>query len=156
VSNLHKQTSKSFVDVVEMLHNHVHPKTGQASPLVSDALYETVMANKEKISSAIIYDRDYNYDYFGFKTLERAYLQSINGKIIERPQQMIMRVSLGIHGNDIEGALETYDLMSRQFFTHATPTLYNAGTKHPQVSSSPCCTNTLTTTSSSSCRLASC
>lgn len=135
VSNLHKQTSKSFVEVVELLHSHVHPKTKQPSPLVSDELYNIVMNNKEKISSAIIYDRDYNYDYFGFKTLERAYLLSIDKKIIERPQHMIMRVSLGIHGEDIEAALETYDLMSRQFFTHATPTLYNAGTTRPQLSS---------------------
>jgi ribonucleotide reductase alpha subunit len=112
----------------------VHPKTNQPSPLVSESLYNTVMANKERLSSAIIYDRDYNYDYFGFKTLERAYLQSMNGKIIERPQHMIMRVALGIHGDDIDAALETYDLMSTQYFTHATPTLYNAGTAHPQVS----------------------
>eukprot|EP01036_Dinobryon_divergens_P030589 gene30589-39858_t len=135
VSNLHKQTSKSFVDVIELLFRHVHPKTNQPSPLVSESLYNTVMANKERLSSAIIYDRDYNYDYFGFKTLERAYLQSMNGKIIERPQHMIMRVSLGIHGDDIDAALETYDLMSTQYFTHATPTLYNAGTAHPQLSS---------------------
>jgi ribonucleotide reductase alpha subunit len=103
-----------------LLHSHVHPKTKQPSPLVSTELYNIVMKNKEKISSAIIYDRDYSYDYFGFKTLERAYLLSINKKIIERPQHMIMRVALGIHGEDIESALETYDLMSRQFFTHAT------------------------------------
>lgn len=121
------------MDVIELLYRHVHPKTNQPSPLVSESLYKTVMANKERLSSAIIYDRDYNYDYFGFKTLERAYLQSMNGKIIERPQHMIMRVSLGIHGDDIDAALETYDLMSTQYFTHATPTLYNAGTAHPQV-----------------------
>lgn len=135
VSNLHKQTSKVFSDVVEVLHKHIHPKTFEPSPLVSDGLYETVMANKEKLNSAIIYDRDFNYDYFGFKTLERAYLLSIDKKTIERPQHMILRVALGIHGNDIEAALETYDLMSRQFFTHATPTLFNAGTAKPQLSS---------------------
>lgn len=154
VSNLHKQTSKVFSDVVEMLHKHVHPKTNAPSPLVSDELLEVVMKvcsnwpfletftylvpllqNKERLNSAIIYDRDYNYDYFGFKTLERAYLLSINKKVIERPQHMIMRVSLGIHGEDIDAALETYELMSTQFFTHATPTLYNAGTPRPQLSS---------------------
>lgn len=135
VSNLHKQTSKIFSEVVEVLHKHVHPKTGQPSPLVSDSLYDTVMANKDRLNSAIIYDRDYNYDYFGFKTLERAYLMSIEKRIVERPQHMWMRVALGIHGNDIDAALETYDLMSRNFFTHATPTLYNAGTPRPQLSS---------------------
>ena len=123
MSNLHKQTSKSFVEVVEILHSHVHPKTKQPSPLVSDELYKIVMNNKEKISSAIVYDRDYSYDYFGFKTLERAYLLSIDKKIIERPQHMIMRVSLGIHGEDLDSALETYELMSKQFFTHATVNL---------------------------------
>lgn len=135
VSNLHKQTSKVFSEVVEILHNHVHPKTGQASSLVSDQLYDIVMKNKDRLNSAIIYDRDYNYDYFGFKTLERAYLLSCNKKIIERPQHMIMRVAIGIHGEDIDSALISYDLMSQKFFTHATPTLYNAGTPHPQLSS---------------------
>lgn len=135
VSNLHKQTSKSFSDVVEVLYYHVHPKTGEASPLVSKKLHEIVQENKERLNSAIIYDRDYSYDYFGFKTLTRAYLLSVNGKIVERPQHMIMRVALGIHGEDIESALTSYDLMSRQYFTHATPTLYNAGTPHPQLSS---------------------
>lgn len=152
VSNLHKQTSKVFSDVIELLKNNVHPATGQAAPLVSDELYETVMEvsaaaslclpltpscaqNKELLNSAMIYDRDFNYDYFGFKTLERAYLQSVNKKIVERPQHMIMRVALGIHGKDIESALISYDLMSRQYFTHATPTLYNAGSPRPQLSS---------------------
>lgn len=135
VSNLHKQTSKVFSDVVEALHNNVHPKTGQKSPLVSDAVLATVMANKEKLNSAIIYDRDYNYDYFGFKTLQRAYLMSIDKKIVERPQHMIMRVCIGIHGDDMDSVLTSYDLMSRQYFTHATPTLYNAGTPKPQLSS---------------------
>eukprot|EP01035_Chromulina_nebulosa_P018017 gene18017-23656_t len=135
VSNLHKQTSKVFSDVVEILHKNIHPKNNQPAPLVSDALYDTVMANKDVLNSAIIYDRDYNYDYFGFKTLDRAYLMRSNGKIIERPQHMIMRVALGIHGNDIDAAIETYDLMSRQYFIHATPTLYNSGTPKAQLSS---------------------
>eukprot|EP01036_Dinobryon_divergens_P059979 gene59979-79990_t len=126
VSNLHKQTSKVFSDVVEILHKNIHPKTGQESALVSDAFYETVMKHKDYLNSVIIYDRDYNYDYFGFKTLERSYLMSCNKKVIERPQHMIMRVCIGIHGDDIEKAVESYDLMSRQYFTHATPTLYNA------------------------------
>ena len=135
VSNLHKQTSKVYSDVVEVLYNHVHPKTKQPAPLVSKELYEIVMENKERLNSAMIYDRDYNYDYFGFKTLERAYLMSCEKVVVERPQHMIMRVSLGIHGRDLNAALETYDLMSRGFFTHATPTLYNAGTPNPQLSS---------------------
>lgn len=135
VSNLHKQTSKVFSDVIELLYSHIHPKTKQPSPLVSDQLRDIVLQHKDRLNSAIIYDRDYNYDYFGFKTLERSYLLSINKKVVERPQQMIMRVALGIHGWDIDKALETYDLMSKQYFTHATPTLYNAGTLKPQLSS---------------------
>lgn len=135
VSNLHKQTSKVFSDVVEMLYAHIHPKTNQPSPLVSEELRNIVLANKDLLNSAIIYDRDYNYDYFGFKTLERSYLLSINKTVVERPQQMIMRVALGLHGSDIDAALETYDLMSKQYFTHATPTLFNAGTPKPQLSS---------------------
>ena len=155
VSNLHKQTSKVFSEVIERLRNHVHPKTGQAAPLVSEDVYQTVMENKERLNSAVVYDRDFNYDYFGFKTLERAYLMSCGKEIVERPQvrltmsctstrttphapvtsskiqiphtsptglphasptvqHMILRVALGIHGRDIEAALETYELMSRQ------------------------------------------
>ena len=135
VSNLHKQTSKVFSDVIETLHKNVHPKTGQTSPLVSDSVLDIVTKNKEMLNSAIIYDRDYNYDYFGFKTLSRAYLMSMDKKIVERPQHMIMRVCIGIHGEDLESVLKSYDLMSRGFFTHATPTLYNAGTPKPQLSS---------------------
>lgn len=135
VSNLHKQTPKVFSEVVDILYNHVHPKTGKPAPLVSDKLFATVNNNKERLNSTIVYDRDFNYDYFGFKTLERAYLMSCNGKVVERPQHMIMRVALGIHGDDIDAALETYDLMSRQLFIHATPTLYNSGTPNPQLSS---------------------
>lgn len=135
ISNLHKQTLKVFSDVIEVLYTHFHPKTGEATPLISRELYDIVMDNKDLINSAIIYDRDYNYDYFGFKTLENAYLITCNKKIVERPQHMIMRVAIGIHGRDLESALKTYDLMSRQFFIHATPTLYNAGTPNPQLSS---------------------
>eukprot|EP00981_Chlorochromonas_danica_P010910 scaffold3532_cov182-Ochromonas_danica.AAC.13 len=135
VSNLHKQTSKVFSDVIEVLHTNIHPATGEPAPLVSDRLYALVQENKERLNSAIIYDRDYSYDYFGFKTLERSYLMSVNKVIVERPQHMIMRVALGIHGEDIESALISYDLMSRNYFTHATPTLYNAGSPRPQLSS---------------------
>ncbi|KAJ1451997.1 ribonucleotide reductase large chain subunit [Pelagophyceae sp. CCMP2097] len=135
ISNLHKNTSKNFSDVVEALHKHIHPKTHSAAPLIGESTYATVMANKEELNSAIIYDRDFEYDYFGFKTLERAYLMRLDGVVAERPQHMIMRVAVGIHGNDIAGALETYSMMSQKLFTHATPTLYNAGTPRPQLSS---------------------
>jgi ribonucleoside-diphosphate reductase alpha chain/ribonucleoside-diphosphate reductase subunit M1 len=135
VSNLHKSTSKLFSDVVEMLHKHVHPKTGKPASLVSDGTYATVMNNKDKINGAIVYDRDFEYDYFGFKTLERSYLMRCDGDIAERPQHMIMRVAIGIHGDDVDAALETYELMSQKMFTHATPTLFNAGTPRPQLSS---------------------
>ena len=135
VSNLHKNTTKSFSETMHEMYHYVNPRTGQASPLLSDEVYEAIMANAEVLDSTIIYNRDFNYDYFGFKTLERSYLLKINGKIVERPQHMLMRVSVGIHLNDIEAAIETYELMSKKFFTHATPTLFNAGTPKPQMSS---------------------
>ena len=135
VSNLHKNTKKSFSETMHDMYHYVNPRTGQESPLLSDEVYEAIMANAEVLDSTIIYNRDFNYDYFGFKTLERSYLLKINGKIVERPQHMLMRVSVGIHLNDIESALETYELMSKKFFTHATPTLFNAGTPKPQMSS---------------------
>ena len=135
VSNLHKNTNKSFSETMTMLHEYVNPKTGLASPLIADDVMEVIKANAPLIDSSIIYDRDFGYDYFGFKTLERSYLLRTNGKIVERPQQMLMRVSLGIHKEDIEAALETYDLMSKKYFTHATPTLFNSGTPKPQMSS---------------------
>ena len=135
VSNLHKQTSKCFSDTIQILHDNIHPKTGKKSPLVSDEVYAIVMEHKDRLNSALIYDRDFNYDYFGFKTLSRAYLMSVNKQIVERPQHMIMRVCLGIHGRDLDSVMISYDLMSRQYFTHATPTLYNAGTPKPQLSS---------------------
>ena len=134
MSNHQKNTSPSFSETVYMLYNNkdVH---GNLNPLVSDALYTTVMKNKEKLNNYIDYQRDYDFDYFGFKTLEKAYLLKVNGKIVERPQHLFMRVALGIHGNDIKDALQTYDLMSKKYFTHATPTLFNAGTPRPQLSS---------------------
>ena len=135
VSNLHKNTKKTFSEVMTDLYKYVNPHTGKKAPLVSDEVYKVIQDNKDVLDSRIIYSRDFNYDYFGFKTLERSYLLKINGKIAERPQHMLMRVSIGIHVDDIESALETYELMSKKYFTHATPTLFNAGTPKPQMSS---------------------
>ncbi|CAM9634615.1 unnamed protein product [Heterosigma akashiwo] len=135
ISNLHKQTHKVFSEVMEVCKNNTHKETGNPAPLIADDVFNIIQENKDVLNSAIIYDRDFQYDYFGFKTLERAYLLKVHGKIVERPQHMIMRVAVGIHKNDIEAVLQTYDLMSQKFFTHATPTLYNAGTPHPQLSS---------------------
>jgi len=134
ISNHHKKTSPSFSETVNLLYNatDIHNKH---NPLISEELYLIVQKHKEKLNTIINYDRDYNYDYFGFKTLERSYLLKINGKIVERPQHMILRVALGIHGWDLKEALETYELMSTRYFTHATPTLFNAGTPRPQLSS---------------------
>ncbi|TPN86191.1 ribonucleoside-diphosphate reductase subunit alpha [Aquimarina algicola] len=135
VSNLHKNTKKTFSEVVKDLYEYINPRTNKRAPLISDEVYEVIMANKEKLDSTIIYNRDFGYDYFGFKTLERSYLLKINGKIAERPQHMLMRVSIGIHLNDLDAAIETYELMSKKYFTHATPTLFNSGTPKPQMSS---------------------
>ena len=135
VSNLHKNTKKSFSETMTDLYNYVNPRTGKKSPLLADDVYEIIMENADKLDSTIIYSRDFNYDYFGFKTLERSYLLKLNGKIVERPQQMLMRVSIGIHKEDIDEAIATYELMSKKYFTHATPTLFNAGTPKPQMSS---------------------
>jgi ribonucleoside-diphosphate reductase subunit M1 len=135
VSNLHKETKKVFSNVIEDLYNYINSKTGKCASMISEKTYNTVMNNSEKLNSAIIYDRDYKYNYFGFKTLERSYLLRIGGKVAERPQHMLMRVAVGIHGDDIEAAIETYNLMSEKFFTHASPTLFNAGTPRPQLSS---------------------
>jgi ribonucleoside-diphosphate reductase alpha chain len=135
VSNLHKNTIKSFSKTVEELYNYIDPKTNLRASLIADDVYEIVMNNAHILDSSIIYDRDFGYDYFGFKTLERSYLLKMNGKVAERPQHMIMRVAVGIHKSDIESALKTYNLMSERWFTHATPTLFNAGTPKPQMSS---------------------
>ncbi len=135
VSNLHKQTEKVFSKVIEILHSYVHEKCGKVAQLISDEVYDIVMKNKDRLNSALIMDRDFGYDYFGFKTLERSYLLRVNGKPVERPQHLIMRASLGIHKNDVDAAIETYNLMSQRFFTHATPTLFNSGTTRPQMSS---------------------
>ena len=134
VSNHHKNTSPSFSETVTTLYNNVDVH-GEKCPLVSDEVYDVVMKNKEKLNSYLNYSRDYLFDYFGFKTLERGYLMKVKGVVIERPQQLFMRVALGIHGSDIKEALVTYDLMSTKYFTHATPTLFNSGTPRPQLSS---------------------
>ncbi|MEM5538865.1 ribonucleoside-diphosphate reductase subunit alpha [Olleya sp. AS48] len=135
VSNLHKNTKKTFSEVMHDLYMYVNPRTGKEAPLLSDEVYNVIMENKDRLDSTIIYNRDFSYDYFGFKTLERSYLLKLNGKIAERPQHMLMRVSIGIHLNDLEAAIETYELMSKKYFTHATPTLFNSGTPKPQMSS---------------------
>ena len=123
VSNLHKDTKKTFSDVMSDLYNYIDPKTGENAALLSEEVFSIIMDNKDLFDSSIIYDRDFSYDYFGFKTLTRSYLMKLHGKIAERPQQMLMRVSIGIHKNDVESALKTYNLMSEGWFTHATPTL---------------------------------
>ena len=135
VSNLHKDTKKSFSETMKDLYDFVNPKTGKKAPLIADDVIKIIKKNAELLDSTIIYDRDFGYDYFGFKTLERSYLLRLNGKIAERPQHMLMRVAIGIHKEDIQSAIETYELMSQKYFTHATPTLFNAGTPKPQMSS---------------------
>lgn len=135
VSNLHKNTKKSFSETMKDLYDYINPRTGKKAPLLADDVYEVIEKNSEILDSTIIYNRDFGYDYFGFKTLERSYLLKINGKIAERPQHMLMRVSIGIHLNDLDAAIETYELMSKRYFTHATPTLFNSGTPKPQMSS---------------------
>jgi ribonucleoside-diphosphate reductase alpha chain len=135
VSNLHKNTKKSFSETMTDLYLYVNPRTGKKAPLLSDEVHDIIRKNADKLDSSIIYNRDFGYDFFGFKTLERSYLLKLNGVIAERPQHMLMRVSIGIHLEDIEAALETYELMSKRYFTHATPTLFNSGTPKPQMSS---------------------
>jgi ribonucleoside-diphosphate reductase alpha chain len=135
VSNLHKETKKTFSEVMHDLYHYVDSKTNESAALLADDVYQIIMDNKEALDSSIIYDRDFRYDYFGFKTLTRSYLMRLNGKIAERPQQMLMRVAVGIHKEDIPAAIKTYNLMSEGWFTHATPTLFNSGTPKPQMSS---------------------
>ena len=135
VSNLHKKTKKSFSDTMSDLYEYTNPVTNQKAPMLADDVYQIIQDNKEVLDSTIIYDRDFSYDYFGFKTLERSYLLRTDGQIAERPQHMLMRVSIGIHKDDIPAAIETYEMMSKKYFTHATPTLFNAGTPKPQMSS---------------------
>ena len=134
-SNLHKVTSQSFSNTMKRLYTYVDPKTGENASLLATDVYGIIKENAAKLDAAVDYNRDFNYDYFGFKTLERSYLMKVDGKIVERPQHMLMRVAIGIHKQDIESAIETYNLMSEKWFTHATPTLFNSGTPKPQLSS---------------------
>ncbi|XP_028032558.1 ribonucleoside-diphosphate reductase large subunit [Bombyx mandarina] len=135
ISNLHKETKKHFSDVMKDLFDIVNPHTKKRAPMISEFHYNIVMNHKERLDSAIVYDRDFKYNYFGFKTLERSYLLKINNKVAERPQHMLMRVSIGIHGEDIDAAINTYNLLSEKYFTHASPTLFSAATPRPQLSS---------------------
>jgi len=135
ISNLHKNTLKSFSATMKRLFTYVDPKTGQNAALLSKEVYDIIKKNAVELDEAIIYDRDFGYDYFGFKTLEKSYLLKLEGQIAERPQHMLMRVAVGIHQTDLASAIETYNLLSERWFTHATPTLFNAGTPKPQMSS---------------------
>ena len=135
VSNLHKRWSKKFSDCIEDLHKNVNPETGKIAPLISDETYQIVQKHKDLLDASIIHDRDLEYDFFGYRTLEKSYLMKVNREVRETPQFMIMRVAVGIHGDNIEKILETYEWMSNRYFTHATPTLFNAGTLKPQMSS---------------------
>jgi ribonucleoside-diphosphate reductase alpha subunit len=135
VSNLHKETKKVFSEVIHDLYSYIDPKTGQNAALISEEVYKIIQENKDRLDSSIIFDRDFRYDYFGFKTLTRSYLLKLDGQIVERPQQMLLRVAVGIHREDIDSAIKTYNMMSEGWFTHATPTLFNAGTPKPQMSS---------------------
>ncbi len=135
VSNLHKNTIKSFSKTMQLLYDCVDKKAGKKAPLLSDDVWAIIQEHGELLDSTIIYDRDYGFDYFGFKTLEKSYLLKVDGKVVERPQHMYMRVAIGIHKNDIESVISTYHMMSERWFTHATPTLFNAGTPKPQMSS---------------------
>ncbi|MFC2175994.1 ribonucleoside-diphosphate reductase subunit alpha [Bacteroidota bacterium] len=135
VSNLHKSTIKSFSKTMHKLYAYIDPKTGENASLIAEDVYKIIEENADLLDSTIIYDRDFGYDFFGFKTLERSYLLKTNGQITERPQHMLMRVSVGIHKEDIKSVIETYNLLSEGWFTHATPTLFNAGTPKPQMSS---------------------
>ncbi|WP_342264948.1 ribonucleoside-diphosphate reductase subunit alpha [Cardinium endosymbiont of Philonthus spinipes] len=135
ISNLHKETSKSFSSTIKRLYTYVNPSTGQHASLIAQDVYKIISSHAATLDNAIVHERDFTYDFFGFKTLERSYLLKINGRVVERPQYMLMRVAVGIHGNDLDAVLETYQLLSEKWFTHATPTLFNAGTPNPQLSS---------------------
>ncbi|MGB4906431.1 MAG: ribonucleotide reductase N-terminal alpha domain-containing protein, partial [Saprospiraceae bacterium] len=133
ISNLHKNTNKSFSATMEILYNYIDPKNNQKASLIADDIMAIIRDNREKLDSAIIYDRDFVFDYFGFKTLEKSYLMRANGEVVERPQHLLMRAAIGIHQQDVDAAIETYNLMSEKWFIHATPTLFNAGTPKPQL-----------------------
>jgi ribonucleoside-diphosphate reductase alpha chain len=135
VTNLHKTTPKKFSQAIKELHSFVEPRTGKESSLIDDNVYKFVMENKEVIDGAIVFNRDFDFEYFGFKTLERSYLLKIGERVVERPQYMYMRVAVGICAGDVQMALRIYDDLSQHFYTHATPTLFNAGTRRAQMSS---------------------
>ena len=135
VSNLHKNTLKSFSETARLLYEYIDHKTGDKASLIAEEVYAIIEQHQDKIDAAVIYERDYHFDYFGFKTLEKSYLLKVHGNIVERPQHLFMRVALGIHKQEVDAAIETYNLMSEKWFTHATPTLFNAGTPKPQMSS---------------------
>ena len=135
ISNLHKNTLKSFSGTMKMLYQYTDPKTGENASLIAKDVWKVIQANAALLDSSIIYDRDFGYDYFGYKTLEKSYLLKLHNKIVERPQHMLMRVAIGIHSDNIDKTIETYNLLSERWFTHATPTLFNAGTPKPQLSS---------------------
>ena len=135
VDDLHRSTKTTFTDVITDLREYIDPESNKHAPLISEEVYEIIMANADLLNNHIDYSRDHNYDYFGFKTLERSYLLKLDGEVAERPQHMLMRVAVGIHHTNLEKALHTYDLMSQGYFTHATPTLFNSGTPMPQLSS---------------------
>lgn len=135
ISNLHKETKEKFSDVVKDLYEMVNARNNRKTPAINEHIYEVVQRNADKLNAAVNFRRDFEYNYFGFKTLERSYLLRINGKVVERPQHLLMRVAVGIHGEDIESAIQTYSLLSEGKFTHASPTLFNAGTPKPQLSS---------------------
>lgn len=135
ISSLHRETKKVFSEVMDDLYNMTDAETGQPHPMISDFHYTVIRSNARQLNAAIVYNRDFGYNYFGFKTLERSYLLKINGRIVERPQHMIMRVAVGIHGDNIDAIIDTYNLMSERYFTHATPTLFSAATPRPQLSS---------------------
>lgn len=135
ISNLHKETTKDWHSIVDKMRHHMHPITNEFAPLLSEECYNIIKENIETLQSALDFERDYGYDFFGFKTLERSYLVKVDGVIVERPQHMLMRVAVGIYKSNIKKVLKTYDLMSRRYYTHATPTLFNAATPLPQLSS---------------------
>ena len=135
VSNLHKNTSASFSETMKMLHEYVDPKTGKKAQLIADDIMDKIWEYKTELDNTVVHERDYDFDYFGFKTLERSYLMRLDNYIVERPQYMFLRAAIGIHKDNIKAALETYDLMSQKWFIHATPTLFNSGTPKPQLSS---------------------
>ena len=135
VSNLHKNTTKSFSETMKKLYNYIDPKINKPVPLIADDIWEVIEEHASVLDSTIIYDRDFGFDYFGFKTLEKSYLLKVDGKIVERPQHLFMRVAVGIHKGDIDSVIKTYNLMSERWFSHATPTIFNAGTPKPQRSS---------------------